>query len=353
MKKILLASLAVAASASMMAQTTNKLMEFKFDNTTMKDQVSGVEIPLAQGTPIIVDGPVAGSKAMHFDGSTFFNLDDCTKIPGTQLGTKEWSIVTWFKFDGTTNETAVQGCFIEVGSTAEALFYQGELQGSTPAPTLTFFGRINGNNNGKFQAANSLVEGDLAAADQQKKHFVCDGNWHMMVGVKSNAAEGPNWYVVLDGVVSDDSDVDPNALSYDMKNASWDDGLNGYRDIRVPYTTANNYITRSNITTAELNYKGNLSIGNNYKDEKDSNNPKRMVGTLYSITVYDGVATTEQMQSWFKEVYPDYYSATGGIQDVTVAPADENAPMYNLQGVQVDENYKGIVIKNGKKFVNR
>lgn len=43
---------------------------------------------------------------------------------------------------------------------------------------------------------------------------------------------------------------------------------------------------------------------------------------------------------------------TGGIDDVVVTE-NENAPMYNLQGVQVDENYKGIVIKNGKKFFNK
>ncbi|WP_289158241.1 hypothetical protein [uncultured Muribaculum sp.] len=46
------------------------------------------------------------------------------------------------------------------------------------------------------------------------------------------------------------------------------------------------------------------------------------------------------------------YTGTAGIEDVTVAE-DENAPMYNLQGVQVDENYKGIVIKNGKKYLNK
>ena len=42
---------------------------------------------------------------------------------------------------------------------------------------------------------------------------------------------------------------------------------------------------------------------------------------------------------------------TAGI--VNVNAAEENAPMYNLQGVQVDENYKGVVIKNGKKFINK
>lgn len=42
-----------------------------------------------------------------------------------------------------------------------------------------------------------------------------------------------------------------------------------------------------------------------------------------------------------------------GIEDIIAAPADENAPIYNVMGVQVDENYKGIVIKNGKKYVQK
>ncbi|MCH5230830.1 MAG: fibronectin type III domain-containing protein [Muribaculaceae bacterium] len=32
---------------------------------------------------------------------------------------------------------------------------------------------------------------------------------------------------------------------------------------------------------------------------------------------------------------------------------DEDAPIYNLMGIRVDESYKGIVIKNGKKYVQR
>ena len=50
--------------------------------------------------------------------------------------------------------------------------------------------------------------------------------------------------------------------------------------------------------------------------------------------------------------YIEVVGSTGGVEDITVAD-DENAPMYNLQGVQVDENYKGVVIKNGKKYINR
>jgi hypothetical protein len=30
-----------------------------------------------------------------------------------------------------------------------------------------------------------------------------------------------------------------------------------------------------------------------------------------------------------------------------------DAPMYNLSGQQVDKSYKGLVIQNGRKFVNK
>ena len=41
-----------------------------------------------------------------------------------------------------------------------------------------------------------------------------------------------------------------------------------------------------------------------------------------------------------------------GIEGIIV-DADENAPVYNMFGVRVDESYKGVVIKNGKKFIQK
>ena len=43
--------------------------------------------------------------------------------------------------------------------------------------------------------------------------------------------------------------------------------------------------------------------------------------------------------------------AEAAVEGVAVEAADAKA--YNLFGVQVDENYKGLVIKNGKKFVQK
>ena len=42
-----------------------------------------------------------------------------------------------------------------------------------------------------------------------------------------------------------------------------------------------------------------------------------------------------------------------GINKVETDTEDANAPEYNLTGQRVNDSYKGIVIKNGKKYINR
>ena len=44
---------------------------------------------------------------------------------------------------------------------------------------------------------------------------------------------------------------------------------------------------------------------------------------------------------------------TTGINNVETDTEDANAPVYNLSGQRVNDSYKGIVIKNGKKYINR
>ena len=47
-------------------------------------------------------------------------------------------------------------------------------------------------------------------------------------------------------------------------------------------------------------------------------------------------------------------ASTSGIEKVEIArPVMEDGVMYNLQGIRVDENYRGIVIMNGKKYLKR
>lgn len=54
-----------------------------------------------------------------------------------------------------------------------------------------------------------------------------------------------------------------------------------------------------------------------------------------------------------KKLYWKANQTGNGISNAIVAPANDNAPMYNLAGQKVANSYKGLVIKNGKKFMNK
>lgn len=45
-------------------------------------------------------------------------------------------------------------------------------------------------------------------------------------------------------------------------------------------------------------------------------------------------------------------NGTSGIEDIQIN-SDSEAPAYNVLGIPVDKSYKGIVIRNGKKFVQK
>lgn len=52
------------------------------------------------------------------------------------------------------------------------------------------------------------------------------------------------------------------------------------------------------------------------------------------------------------QIYPIEVATTEGIKSIT-ADEDANAPAYNLAGQRVDNAYKGVVIKNGKKTIKK
>ena len=52
-------------------------------------------------------------------------------------------------------------------------------------------------------------------------------------------------------------------------------------------------------------------------------------------------------------IQPVKNPSTGINNASVVAPAAKNAPVYNLAGQQVNASYKGVVIQNGKKYVQK
>lgn len=45
------------------------------------------------------------------------------------------------------------------------------------------------------------------------------------------------------------------------------------------------------------------------------------------------------------------WSAAGPIEAVERVPMDNNAPMYNILGMPVDKTYRGIILRNGHKYI--
>lgn len=49
-----------------------------------------------------------------------------------------------------------------------------------------------------------------------------------------------------------------------------------------------------------------------------------------------------------------FTASTNGIDNITTAKTvNENAPMFNLAGQRVSKDYKGVVLQEGKKFINK
>lgn len=82
-------------------------------------------------------------------------------------------------------------------------------------------------------------------------------------------------------------------------------------------------------------------------------------GSTENITIADGkylAGETGKYDIYFT-LAPDAiyigYTASTPTEVVNAGTPDANAPVYNLLGVQVDSNYRGIVLQNGKKFIQK
>lgn len=72
-------------------------------------------------------------------------------------------------------------------------------------------------------------------------------------------------------------------------------------------------------------------------------------GEGYDVT---GVLVTAKLSGKIvKELAPISAPVPTGINSITTDAADANAPAYNLSGQRVGKNAKGVLVKNGKKYV--
>lgn len=108
-----------------------------------------------------------------------------------------------------------------------------------------------------------------------------------------------------------------------------------------------------NITTEEEgNYTNNYLVSGDDKVmiyDKFKTNVTISEGEGYDVT---GVLVTAKLSGKIvKELAPISAPVPTGINNITTEATDANAPAYNLSGQRVGKNAKGVLIKNGKKYV--
>lgn len=98
-----------------------------------------------------------------------------------------------------------------------------------------------------------------------------------------------------------------------------------------------------------------VKIGNNYyTDENKTIQFYDKFKLNYTVDTekecdYTGIIIPFNAQQLAPTVTP----VTSNINGITIDDADANAPVYNLAGQKVSTSYKGVVIKAGKKFVQK
>lgn len=121
--------------------------------------------------------------------------------------------------------------------------------------------------------------------------------------------------------------------------------------LKVYVRTGSNSATDRNIVLTQ----NDTELYNKVVQEADAvvvtiNEKETNIYPVISVAVKAGEVTIGYPVNALNFYAFEFIAGASGIQNV-VKPVVENGIRYNLAGQRVDENYKGVVIMNGKKFV--
>ena len=114
------------------------------------------------------------------------------------------------------------------------------------------------------------------------------------------------------------------------------------------YGSLSYYISDDGTTENELKVYGGLSFDGKKFTSIDDIKVGDVVVVYGKLTKYK---TTYELDK--NNILISLNGKTTGITNITTDEAAKNAPVYNLAGQKVTKAYKGVVIKNGKKMIQK
>lgn len=120
------------------------------------------------------------------------------------------------------------------------------------------------------------------------------------------------------------------------------------KSLNDTYGSLSYYISDDGKTENELQIYGGLS----FKGEKFTSVDDIKVGDV--VVVYGKLKKYNTTYELDKDnILISLNGKTTGITNITTDETAKNAPVYNLAGQKVTKAYKGVVIKNGKKMIQK
>ena len=113
------------------------------------------------------------------------------------------------------------------------------------------------------------------------------------------------------------------------------------------YGSLSYYISDDGTTGNELQVYGGLS----FESQKFTSVDDIKVGDVVVYGKLTKYKTTYELDK--NNILISLNGKTTGITNITTDEAAKNAPVYNLAGQKVTKAYKGVVIKNGKKMIQK
>lgn len=120
------------------------------------------------------------------------------------------------------------------------------------------------------------------------------------------------------------------------------------KELNPTFGSLSYYISDDGTTGNELKVFGGLS----FKGEEFTSVDDIKVGDV--VVVYGKLVKYKTTYELDKDnILISLNGTTTGITNITTDEAAKNAPVYNLAGQKVTKAYKGVVIKNGKKMIQK
>lgn len=162
----------------------------------------------------------------------------------------------------------------------------------------------------------------------------------------------------LQGSKGSNISINKDGITITISNGAMDN-KHSYR----LYKSATMTITSKDYNMTEIvmecdTYK-EKKTGKQYLADGFADNMEGVTISSDNITAtWKGDAKTASFTAAKKQVRIKKFTITlketsAGITDINANSNDDTHPMYNLSGQRVDKTYKGVVIQNGKKFINR